>query len=151
VLPVWFCSQGKFLYGSNRGHDSIVIFAIDPEIGVLTYVANEMTGGMGDASGGEILVDCDSRQSSDCCCTPHYCSSNLTAALWCCLSGTNATHDTDWLAGPRDFAISPCGSFLVVGNQDLDTVAAYSIDAETGKLTKTSELEFPAPVAVLVV
>ena len=58
---------------------------------------------------------------------------------------------TGWLAGPRDFAISPCGSFLVVGNQDLDTVAAYAIDAETGKLTKTSELEFPAPVAVLVV
>ena len=43
---------GKFLYGSNRGHDSIVVFAIDPSNGTLTWVANEMTGGKKDASGG---------------------------------------------------------------------------------------------------
>lgn len=30
--------SGKFLYGSNRGHDSIVIYAIDAETGLLTYV-----------------------------------------------------------------------------------------------------------------
>ena len=29
---------GKFLYGSNRGHDSIVIFSIDPDSGRLTTV-----------------------------------------------------------------------------------------------------------------
>ena len=28
--------SGKFLYGSNRGHDSIAIFAIDPSTGKLT-------------------------------------------------------------------------------------------------------------------
>lgn len=43
---------GKFLYGSNRGHDSIVVFAIDSTDGTLTWVANEMTGGKQDASGG---------------------------------------------------------------------------------------------------
>ena len=79
--------------------------------------------------------------------------------------------------GPRDFAISPCGGkfcetpgrfdqrirgdaqsqlilrtgFVVVGNQDLDTVVAYTMDAGSGKLTKASELSFPAPVAVLIV
>jgi 6-phosphogluconolactonase len=37
--------SGKFLYGSNRGHDSIVIFAIDPETGTLTYVDHESTQG----------------------------------------------------------------------------------------------------------
>ena len=30
--------SGKFLYGSNRGHDSIAIYAIDAETGLLTYV-----------------------------------------------------------------------------------------------------------------
>jgi 6-phosphogluconolactonase len=30
--------DGKFLYGSNRGHDSIVIYAIDPASGKLTLV-----------------------------------------------------------------------------------------------------------------
>lgn len=37
--------SGKFLYGSNRGHDSITVFAIDAANGKLTTVQNEPTGG----------------------------------------------------------------------------------------------------------
>jgi 6-phosphogluconolactonase len=37
--------DGKFVYGSNRGHDSIVIYAVDPKSGKMTYVAHEETGG----------------------------------------------------------------------------------------------------------
>ena len=37
--------SGKFLYGSNRGHDSIVVFAIDEKTGRLTYVENQSTKG----------------------------------------------------------------------------------------------------------
>ena len=37
--------SGKFLYTSNRGHDSIAIFAIDPAKGTLTIVAHVLTGG----------------------------------------------------------------------------------------------------------
>lgn len=48
ALPVDFTGQstcadihvapsGKFLYGSNRGHDSIVIYAIDAQTGLLVY------------------------------------------------------------------------------------------------------------------
>src|SRR5437667_393309 len=37
--------NGKFLYASNRGHDSIAIFAIDPAKGTLTFVAHVPTGG----------------------------------------------------------------------------------------------------------
>ena len=33
--------SGGFVYGSNRGHDSIVTFAINPGDGTLTYVGNE--------------------------------------------------------------------------------------------------------------
>ena len=33
--------SGKFLYGSNRGHDSIVVFRIDPVKGTLTFVEHE--------------------------------------------------------------------------------------------------------------
>jgi 6-phosphogluconolactonase len=36
---------GKFLYGSNRGHDSIVVFSIDKKTGRLTHVENQPTGG----------------------------------------------------------------------------------------------------------
>ena len=37
--------SGKFLYGSNRGHDSIAIFSIEPKTGKLTLVGIESTQG----------------------------------------------------------------------------------------------------------
>src|SRR5262249_17083211 len=37
--------SGKFLYGSNRGHDSLAIFAIDPATGKLTTRGHQSTGG----------------------------------------------------------------------------------------------------------
>lgn len=36
---------GGFVYGSNRGHDSIVVFAIEPGTGRLRWVQNESTQG----------------------------------------------------------------------------------------------------------
>jgi 6-phosphogluconolactonase len=38
-------SSGKFLYVSNRGHETITAYTIDQETGLLTYVENEPTGG----------------------------------------------------------------------------------------------------------
>jgi 6-phosphogluconolactonase len=37
--------SGKFLYGSNRGHDSLVVYAIDQATGKLTLVQHEPTQG----------------------------------------------------------------------------------------------------------
>lgn len=37
--------SGRFLYGSNRGHDSIVIYSIDSETGALTAIGWESTQG----------------------------------------------------------------------------------------------------------
>jgi 6-phosphogluconolactonase len=37
--------SGRFLFGSNRGHDSIAVFAIDQASGRLTLVEHEPTGG----------------------------------------------------------------------------------------------------------
>ncbi len=56
ILPVGFSGRndaaeieihpsGKFLYASNRGHDSIAVFAIDEANGSLTSVADVSTGG----------------------------------------------------------------------------------------------------------
>jgi 6-phosphogluconolactonase len=33
--------SGRFLYGSNRGHDSVVVYRIDPAQGTLTFVEHE--------------------------------------------------------------------------------------------------------------
>lgn len=37
--------DGKFLYGSNRGHNSIVVYAVDGSTGKLTLVQHQNTGG----------------------------------------------------------------------------------------------------------
>jgi 6-phosphogluconolactonase len=37
--------DNRFLYGSNRGHNSIVVFAVDQSTGRLTHVQNESTQG----------------------------------------------------------------------------------------------------------
>jgi 6-phosphogluconolactonase len=37
--------SGKFLYGSNRGHNSIAVFAVDQQKGTLTLVQNASTQG----------------------------------------------------------------------------------------------------------
>jgi len=42
---VHISSSGKFLYGSNRGHDSIVVFAIDQRTGKLELVQHVSTQG----------------------------------------------------------------------------------------------------------
>lgn len=36
--------SGRFLYGSNRGHDSIVVYRVDPAHGTLTFVEHETAG-----------------------------------------------------------------------------------------------------------
>ncbi|MDX5418835.1 MAG: lactonase family protein, partial [Hymenobacteraceae bacterium] len=38
-------ANGKFLYGSNRGHNSIVVYAIDGKTGKLSLVQHQETGG----------------------------------------------------------------------------------------------------------
>lgn len=42
---VHMAPSGKFVYGSNRGHNSIAIFAVDESTGRLTVVGHEPTGG----------------------------------------------------------------------------------------------------------
>jgi len=37
--------SGKFVYGSNRGHNSIVVFSVDAATGKLTHVENQPSGG----------------------------------------------------------------------------------------------------------
>ena len=53
--------SGKFVYGSNRGHNSIAVFAINPAYGMLTFVERQSTGGKTPryftiAPGGKFLV-----------------------------------------------------------------------------------------------
>ena len=51
---------------------------------------------------------------------------------------------------PRNFVIDPSGQFLLVANQDTDTVVTFKIDGVTGKLKDTGLVsEIPTPVCLV--
>ena len=60
--------DGRFLYCSNRGHDSLAAFKVGPRDGKLTFIAHESTGGKAprnfaiDPTGAFVLV---ANQKSD--------------------------------------------------------------------------------------
>lgn len=61
--------SGRFLYGSNRGHDTIAVFAIDAASGTLTLVQHEPTQGssprgFGIDPGGQHLIAGNQRSDS---------------------------------------------------------------------------------------
>ena len=61
--------SGRYLYGSNRGHDSIVVFAVDGKTGQLTPVQHEPTQGstprnFGIDPGGTFLLAANQRSDS---------------------------------------------------------------------------------------
>ncbi len=45
AADIHFSPDGKFLYASNRGHESLVIYSVDPASGKMTLVGHENTGG----------------------------------------------------------------------------------------------------------
>jgi 6-phosphogluconolactonase len=45
TAEIIFHPNGKFLYASNRGHDSIAVFAVDRKTGRLTFVEHQSTQG----------------------------------------------------------------------------------------------------------
>ncbi|WP_332446819.1 lactonase family protein [Sphaerochaeta sp.] len=88
-----FSNDYRFLYCSNRGHDSIVVYAVEPQTGVLTVAGFIPT-----------------------------------------------------LQEPRNFAISPSSSFLLVANGSSDRVTVHALDQRTGlagAAIQTLEVEQP--------
>jgi 6-phosphogluconolactonase len=89
--------SGRWLYASNRGHNSIAQFSIDPATGLLKLEATQETGGR----------------------------------------------------TPRHFAILPSAQYLVVANQESDTMRVCRIDTNTGRLAPVGEMiGIAAPVCV---
>lgn len=89
--------DGKFVYASNRGHDSIVIYKVNPLDGSLTLVAYEPTRGK----------------------------------------------------VPRNFSLSPNDDFLIVANQETNSIVSFKRNTKKGTLKFIDEIESPTPVCIL--
>lgn len=108
--------DGRFVYASNRGHDSISCFQVGQD-GTLAHKGMTLTA----PDGAKQPPACD------------------LAASW-------PPRDC-----PRDFNLcGEHGEWLVVGNQDSDTLVGFARDVKTGVLVATgTAVECPAPVCVL--
>jgi 6-phosphogluconolactonase len=89
--------NGKLLFASNRGHDSIAAFRV-AEDGRLRSIGITKTGGR----------------------------------------------------IPRDFALTPEGDHLIVGNQESDELVVFRVDAANGALTEISRAACPSVTAVAI-
>lgn len=97
---VLVAADGRFVYGSNRLHDSIVIWRVEETDGTVKTVGHVSTQG----------------------------------------------------AFPRNFAFDPSEKWLIVANQNSDSLVTFARDAETGELSPHgSPVAVPSPVAVLFV
>lgn len=88
--------SGKYLYGSNRGHNSLAAYAVDAETGKLTLLEVPSVGGK----------------------------------------------------VPRNFNVDPTGKYVLVGNQDDDTISLLAVQPD-GKL-KLLRNDVPAPMPVCI-
>ena len=89
--------DGRFVYASNRGHDSIAVIGFDK-------------------------------------------AANKLSAIVCTPSGG---------ATPRNFALTPSGRHLLVGNQNGDNIAIFARSAEDGTLTDTGKrIEIGTPMCL---
>jgi 6-phosphogluconolactonase len=62
---------------------------------------------------------------------------------------TFVQRETSYGKNPRDFAIDPNGNFLVLANQDSDSIFVYKIDKNTGKIGRISTaIEVGNPVCL---
>jgi len=84
AAEIRFHPNGRFVYGSVRGPDSLAVLAVDLVTGDLSPVE---------------VVPCGGR-------------------------------------GPRSFALSPDGAWLVCAHQDSDTLCAFRVDGATGRLSR---------------
>lgn len=89
--------NGKLLFASNRGHDSIAVFCVLPD-GRLEPIGITKTGGR----------------------------------------------------VPRDFALTPEGDTLIVGNQESDELVVFRVDSVSGELTEISRAACPSVTVVAV-
>ncbi len=90
--------DGRFVYGSNRGHDSIAIWEVEDGNSTLRSVGHESTRGK----------------------------------------------------TPRNFSLDPTGSWVLVANQESDTIVPFRRDPGSGRLSATGPVtQTPSPVAVL--
>jgi 6-phosphogluconolactonase len=90
--------NGRFVYGSGRGPDTIAVFSAEGASGALSLVE---------------IVPCGGK-------------------------------------GPRNFAISPAGDWLVCAHQDSDSLCSFRIDASSGRLTRNpGTVIVPMPVCAV--
>lgn len=121
--------DGRYLYASNRGHDSIAVFRIDDVPSTTTATANT-------ASSALSATPLSSGTPPE--------TGTSTARLT--LQGHVSTEGEY----PRNFALTPDGKMMLVANQLTDSIVTYWLNTETGMPVPTGHVtHVPHPVCIV--
>jgi 6-phosphogluconolactonase len=135
-----FSPNGKFVYVINEMGGTVIAFAWDGSKGTLTEIQSVKTlknDEKGNTSA-EVQIDPSGRFL--------YASNRLTTNYLTIFSIDQETGKLT-LVGyqdslgktPRNYRIDPTGKYMVLANQDSDTLVFFKIDQATGKLTPIGE------------
>jgi 6-phosphogluconolactonase len=139
-----FAAGGRVAYVLNELDASLDIYAVDPATGALSLRQTVQT--LPPGTQGRIAA-------ADVHLTPNGCFLYASERLTNSLSAWRIAPDTGLLSplgsvpsepGPRGFAISPDGRFLLCAGQTSHRVGVYAIDAETGELKTVGGLQVAA-------
>ena len=150
-----FAPSGKFAYLASEMGGTVTVFAYDQQAGVLTTkqtVSSLPENFTGDNREAEIVVDAKGKflyvsnrgDTTD----------NIVVFRINGDDGTVSSVQRIASGGkiPRNFAIDPTGKWLLAANHQSNNIQVFQIDAETGRLTPTSQITgIHDPVCVIFV
>jgi 6-phosphogluconolactonase len=153
-----FSPSGKFAYQLSEMSGTVDAFAWDPAAGALTGLQSAQTiphdfGGenhsaeIAVSSDGRFLYESNRRNTGDTGWGPD------TIGVFAIdpEKGTLTLVEQAMTGGimPRNFAIDPTGSYLLVAHQYSNTVVVFKIDRVTGRLSKNgNEIKLDVPVCI---
>ncbi len=143
--------NGRFAYLAEELTSSVAVFSRDPQTGSLTLMQDRVASLPADFTGENTHADIHTDPSG----RHLYVSNRGHNSLSIFTIGTDGMikltgHQPVMGAKPRNFMIHPSGQYVLVANQDTDTIVVFRRDPKTGLLTDTGErAKVPSPVCLV--
>ncbi len=144
--------NGRFAYLAEESSSSVAVFSRDPQTGSLTLIEDRVASLPADFNGENTHADIHTDPAGQ-----HLYVSNRghnSLSIFTIASDGSiklAGHQPIMGAKPRNFMVHPNGQYVLVANQDTDTIVVFRRDPKTGLLTDTGErASVPSPVCLAI-
>ncbi|MCY7356319.1 MAG: lactonase family protein [Rudanella sp.] len=143
--------NGRFAYLAEELTSSVAVFSRDPQTGSLTLMQDRVASLPANFTGENTHADIHTDPSG----RNLYVSNRGHNSLSMFAINSDGSikligHQPTMGAKPRNFMVHPSGQWVLVANQDTDTIVVFRRDPKTGLLTDTGErAKVPSPVCLV--